>query len=52
MYKTTVTPVSTHDSRVWVLWKADERVVGLFGIRVLRCILGAMQEGEMQPQII
>jgi hypothetical protein len=42
MYKTPVRPVLTYGSETWVLFKADERSLGLFEITVLRYIFGAV----------
>jgi hypothetical protein len=44
MYKTLVRTVLTYASQTWVLSKADERSLGLFERRVLRCISGAVQD--------
>jgi hypothetical protein len=42
MYKTLVRPVLTYGSETRVLSRADERSLGLFERRVLRCIFGAV----------
>jgi hypothetical protein len=39
-----VRPVLTYAAETWVLSKADERSLGLFERKVLRCIFGAMQD--------
>jgi hypothetical protein len=39
-----VRPVLIYASETWVLSKADERSLGLFERRVLRCIFGAVQD--------
>jgi hypothetical protein len=43
-----VRPVLTYASQTWVLSKADERSLGLFERRVLRCIFGAVQDKDIQ----
>jgi hypothetical protein len=43
VYKTLLRPVLTYAFESWVLSKADERSLGLFQRRVLRCIFGAVQ---------
>jgi hypothetical protein len=42
MYRTLMRPVLRYASETWVLSKADERSLGLFERRILRCIFGAV----------
>ena len=44
MYKVLIRPVLTYASETWTLSKTNERQLGLFERRVLRCIFGAKQE--------
>jgi hypothetical protein len=44
LYKVVVRPVATYASETWTLTKADERALGLFERKVLRSILGAVQD--------
>jgi hypothetical protein len=44
MYKVIIRPVLTYASETWTLSKTNERGLGLFERRVLRCIFGAKQE--------
>jgi hypothetical protein len=44
MYRTPVRPVLIYAFETSVLSKADENPLGLFERRVLRCILGAVQD--------
>jgi hypothetical protein len=44
MYKLLIRPVLTHASETWTLSKTNERRLGLFERKVLRCIFGAKQE--------
>jgi hypothetical protein len=44
LYKVVARPVSTYASETWTLTKADERALGLFERKVLRSILGAVQD--------
>jgi len=44
MYKVLIRPVLTYVSETWTLSKTNERQLGLFERRVLRCIFGAKQE--------
>jgi len=44
MYKVLIRPVLTYASGTWTLSKINERWLGLFERRVLRCIFGAKQE--------
>jgi hypothetical protein len=44
MYKVLIRPVLTYASETWTLSKINERRLGLFERRVLRCIFGAKQE--------
>jgi hypothetical protein len=44
MYKILIRPVLTYASQTWTLSKTNERRLGLFERRVLRCIFGAKQE--------
>jgi hypothetical protein len=39
-----VRPVVTYGSETWTLTKADDRSLGIFERKILRCIFGAMQE--------
>jgi hypothetical protein len=43
-YKVLVRPVVTYESETWTLTKADERSLGIFERKILRCIFGAVQE--------
>jgi hypothetical protein len=47
MYKVLIRPVLTYASETWTVSKANERRLGLFERKVLRCIYGAKQENEM-----
>ena len=44
MYKVLIRPVLTYASETWTLSKINERRLGLFERRVLRCVFGAKQE--------
>jgi hypothetical protein len=44
MCKVPIRPVLTYASETWTLSKINERRLGLFERRVLRCIFGAKQE--------
>lgn len=44
IYKVLIRPVLTYASETWTLPKINERRLGLFERRVLRCICGAKQE--------
>jgi hypothetical protein len=44
MYKVLIRPVITYASETWSLSKINERRLGLFERRVLRCIFGAKRE--------
>jgi len=43
MYKVLIRPVLTYASQTWTLSKSNERRLGLFERKVLRCIFGAKQ---------
>jgi hypothetical protein len=44
MYKVLIRPVITYASETWTLSKTNERWLGLFGRKLLRCIFGAKRE--------
>jgi hypothetical protein len=44
LYKVLLRPVATYASETWTLTKADERALGLFEIKILRSILGVVQD--------
>jgi hypothetical protein len=43
-----VRPVVTYGSETWTLTKADERSLGIFERKILRCIFGAVQENDQR----
>jgi hypothetical protein len=48
MYKVFIRPVLTYASETWTLSKTNERCLGLFEGRVLRCIFGAKHENGIR----
>jgi hypothetical protein len=50
IYKVLIRPVLTYASETWTLSKINERRLGLFERRVLRCIFGAKQENGTWPK--
>jgi hypothetical protein len=44
LYKVLVKPVVTYGSETWKSKKADEKSLGIFERKILRCIFGAVQE--------
>jgi len=47
MHKVLIRSVLTYASETWTVSKANERRLGLFERKVLRCIFGAKQENEI-----
>jgi sorting nexin-29 len=51
LYKVLVRPVVTCGSETWMLTKADERSLGIFERKILRCIFGAVLENGQWRKI-
>jgi hypothetical protein len=57
MYKTRVRSILTYASETWLLSKADESSLGLFGRRFLRWVFGPVQDKgtwkeDVKPRIV